>query len=59
MDMHMCRKAFSPAAWYCFHWQGIKMPGKWALSDRGLCQACEEANPPYEEAPSFMQGDED
>jgi hypothetical protein len=55
----LCRNAGNPAHWYCFHYAGVITPGKAGVSDRNLCEACEIATPPYEEAPSFMQTEED
>lgn len=56
----LCRNATrGPNAWFCYHYAGKVTPGKEALSARGFCEACEIALPPYEEAPSFMKGDED
>ncbi len=56
----MCKNAFAGlAAWFCFHFNGKQTAGKEAVSARGFCEACEKALPPYEEAPSFMKGDED
>jgi superfamily II DNA or RNA helicase len=46
-------------AWYCYHFAGRVTPGKESVNERGLCEACDKAMPPYMEAPSFMQNDEE
>ncbi len=45
--------------WYCYHFNGNVTPGKEGVNERGRCEACEIAEPPYEEAPSFMQTNEE
>jgi hypothetical protein len=45
--------------WYCSHYGNRITPGTEKLSDRGRCIHCEKAEPPYEEAPSFMRNDDE
>lgn len=55
----LCQNATAGlAAWYCFHFAGRVTKGKEAVNERNRCEACEKAEPPYEEAPSFMQTDD-
>lgn len=58
--MKLCRNAHAGlAAWYCYHFNGVVTKGKESVNERDLCEACEIAEPPYEEAPSFMQTNEE
>ncbi len=54
----LCRNAYS-GLFYCYHYAGKVTPGKESVNERNRCEACEIAQPPYEEAPSFMQTNEE
>lgn len=47
-----------PVAWWCHHYGGLVTEGTELLPGAIRCEACQTAQPPWEEPPSFMQGAE-
>lgn len=56
--MKLCRNAYLPAAWYCYHFAGRVTPGTELPLNESECRACQKVSETREELPSWM-GTED